>query len=1021
MRTLALAIVALVALPLAAEISGTVIDLDGFAVAGARIAANRAGTPVGSAMSDANGAFVLDAGDGFIEIVVEKDGYATERRKLPADERGLSIVLVRGTGPAEEPALRRDVESAGTETITGIVRDEAKRPIAGIGVAIRRDNFFTEAATGEKGEFVVKIAPGAYEVSIEGGDYLYGDTVRVPSGGSCELVAKRLPSADGVVLDYDGKPVRGARVSIIDVSWEPVVSDVRGRFRMQLPADPSGQLIAWKTALPAITVPLPALGEARHGMTLTFPRGIDVNGVVTDQEGRGLGGVSINQSTIPPAPSISEAVPVGDWARTASDGTFSVRIGKLPTELHFAKEGYLDATQPVEVTPAMRPLAVRLKQLTFVRGKLRRRDGTVVAGEIIKAPDAIPDETSSAADGSFELGFPAAGEYSVEAGLVNTSQTVRAPSKNVRLVFDEGLTISGRVIDEATGATLDVDIMLSAESKTSPHVVFLPSPSRFTLRGFEQETVTISVTAIGYAPAKVKVEAGRKEPVVIALKRGRTLHGRVHDAGGKPVQNATIRIEDRSSMVESDGEGAFEVNDVAPHEPAKLTIDKDGYLSRSIEIAPEELGKTADILLSSGLSVKGRVVGPNGKPVAIDVVAKSAGYGTGSGKATSDADGQFEITGLSPARYDFDAGEGSDELTGRLRDVDVEHVREITIEVERRPANVPGDEASGGVERKRSLTGRVTRGGRPLEGAQLMFRGSSSGYATTDREGRYEILLEPGHYAVMIEIQHMKWLSFDGEVDVDRTSVYDVSIEISELRVRVVDGETGQPLRSARVAFVQMNGDQELAETTADGIARLEITRGSKGVVQASMPGYATAVADPGDGDVTVKLVRPSDLNVRVVDARDGRTLDGCVAAYDLQGRAVDVAWPGPDSDGVARLDVGPGDYRVIASTPGYASAVVRASAPSSELRIGLRPGSGALVLPSTAKLRGTVRILSSDGELYAPSMCNPVESLDGKVRTIGGLAPGNYTLEITPSGGKPRRYPVTIIEGTAVPVQIDQ
>lgn len=321
----------------------------------------------------------------------------------------------------------------------------------------------------------------------------------------------------------------------------------------------------------------------------------------------------------------------------------------------------------------------------------------------------------------------------------------------------------------------------------------------------------------------------------------------------------------------------------------------------------------------------------------------------------------------------------------------------------------------------RLMKGRVTRNGRPLEGAQLIFKGSSIGHATTDREGRYEILLEPGHYSVVTVDQHFKWLSFDDDIDVDRTSVYDVAIEVSELRVRVVDGATGQPLRNARIAFVQTDGDQKFAETTADGIARLEIVRGGKGLVQVSRRGYASAAVDSGDGDMTVKLGRPSKLNVRVVDARDGRTLDACVAAYDLQGRAVEVASPHTDSDGAARLDVGPGDYRVIASAPGYASAAVRVSAPSSELRIGLRHGGGTLVLRSKAERSVAVRILSSGGELYAPSTCDPLGRVDGKVTTISDLAPGSYTLEVTPWKQKPRRYPVTIIEGAAVSVQIDQ
>jgi len=1098
MRILVLAIVALIALPLAASISGTVIDPDGLPIAGVRIMANRVETPVGSMTTDANGTFELDAGDGFFELVAEKDGYALERLKVPGDERALSIVLVKRIGePRPVFPKNESAQPAGGETITGIVRDEAKRPIEGIEVTVRKDNWYTFATTGAKGELVVNVPPGDYSLRVERSDYLYSETARVRSGGTCELIAKRTPSVDGVVVDYDGGPIRGARVELaadptLQTLTPSVVTDATGRFRLRLRPDRWGRLIARKPGLPTTSLLLPDLEKARHGITLKFPRGIDLKGIVTSEDRRPVGGASINQDGAARMfiYSASGALQIEDWARTANDGTFSVRIEELPVDLLFAKDRYVATKVSIDHARSIRSLDVRLKQLQIVRGKLVRKDGTAVGGAIINAPDSPTSPTTTAEDGSFELPFPTAGEHVVEEGLVNRHQTVRAPAVDVRLIYDEGLTISGRVIDEVTGAPVEGTIELTSESSSLPIVPSSPVAGSFSFAGFEPEMVTISVSAAGYASAKVKVDAGQMQPIIIALEHDVTLRGRVHDADGKPLDEAVIRGEEQ--LGESDRDGRFEVKGFAPNVPATVTILKFGYISRSITIAPEELGKLADILLPAAFTMRGRILAPDGKPAAVGkVTARSTAHDAAVEYGASDANGQFEIKGLSAARYDFvvDEEEKSD-LSGSSRDVDVEQVHEITIQlhhsasgvvtgraigipasftrrtiavdgvgkaklmnpdgtfrVERVPAGpttvsatignlsgrtrtvskaieVPaGGEAS--VElvfgTQRVLTGRVTHRGRPVSGARLTFQGSSPLSAVADSDGRYDERLEPGRYSIEVADRDYQPMPFRGEVDVEQTSRYDISIDTSEIRVHVFDDETGRPLRNAGVTFANSADDTEINHTTtaADGVAVLEVALGTKGLVWVYEEGYAVAVVKTDDAEITVRLVRAVDLKVRVVDARDGRTLDACVTAYDLGGRVV-ASSAKPEPDGTASLNLRPGTHRVMASAEGYGSTTVRADAPSSELRIALQRG-GTLVLRSNAELHGTVGILKSNGEIYA-SRCEYAGTiqLNGRITTINDIAPGSYTIEVTPSGGKPRRYPVTIIGGAVVPVQID-
>lgn len=900
---------------------------------------------------------------------------------------------------------------------------------------------------------------------------------------------------DGVVVDYDGTPVRGARVALVDESTLRAltpsdVTDAAGRFRVQSRPDARGRLIARKPALPPTSLLLPELEKARHGITLKFPRGIEVNGTVTSDDGRPVGGVSINQDMAARLFSYSGSdEPVEDWARTADDGTFSVRIDELPVDLHFAKDRYVSTTVAVEATRSIRLLEVRLKQLQFVRGKLVRKDGTAVGGEIISSSDLPGNPTTSAEDGSFELGFPTAGEHVVEAGLVNMSQKVRAPADGVRLIFDEGLTISGRVIDEATGEPVKGRIELTSEASGLSIIPSAPVAGPFTFKGFEPGTVIITVSADGYSPAKVKVEAEQERPVVIALQRAVTLRGRVHDADGKPVDYAEIKGEE-GQVGQADDDGRFEVQGFATDRPATVTITRPGYLNQSITIAPEDLRKVADILLSAGFTMRGRVLAPDGKPASVRVVASSTAHGASTERGACDENGQFEITALAPARYDFVVDQEID-LSGAVRDVDVEHVREITIQLHRAPRGVvtgrvvgipaaftqrtiavegveagkpmspdgtfridgvpagpkrvlatignlsgrtrrvsktievpAGGEASVELafETQRVLTGRVTHGGRPMSGARVTFEGSSSQSENTDSDGRYEARLEPGRYSIAVTDRDYEPMPFRGEVDVEQTSRYDIAIDTTEIRVHVLDDETGRPLRNVSVTFGVGAADAGIIQATtgADGVAALQIGLGMKGLVWVYEDGYAVAVANADDADVTVKLVRAVDLKVRVVDARDGRTLEACVTAYDAGGRVL-AASMRPDTDGTTTLNLREGSHRIVASAEGYGSTTVRAAAPSDELRIGLRRG-GTLVLRSNDDLHGTVGIVQPDGELYA-SRCayTGTVPLNGRLTTITDIAPGSYTLEVTPVGQKARRYSVTIIEGAAATVQVDQ
>jgi Carboxypeptidase regulatory-like domain len=992
--------------------------------------------------------------------------------------------------------------------ISGIVRDDSKKPLAGMPVvALNRGGEMDGAITDAKGAFVLLVTPGKHWLSTYNGAFFLAASIETKAGTTQDLTVSRLVRIDGVVRDDDGKPVAGARVSFAQ-GQEPeqtmmasrdgyragVPTDAAGRFRLRVAVGSTGNLVATKAAMPsAITDMLTVAAGGLHDVVVKLVHGIEVKGVVTDGHGHALGGVSIAQVEEAALPFEREG---DDWATTAADGTFSVRLNEGSAALIFAKKGFVDATEAIDVAPAMRPLAIAMSAAATVRGTLLNKDGKPVAEYPISADD---DQvfTTTKADGTFALDFSAPGDHSIQIPFRSKKYVVHAPSSGVRIDLDGGLSIRGRVTDAVTGAPVE-EFTAAAERDDDTVGAGEPGdePAQFVINGLEEGPVTVVVTAEHYLAARVEAEAGQAQPLAVALSRGLTLRGRIHDPAGQAIEGVAVSIARDSKSYSyqmetpaSAADGTFELDGLAPDDAITLMYRKEGYVDRSDHLRVTKENGPVDVVLTRGLTIRGRVIDAEGKAASgVTVVASTAAHGSSYRDMKTGADGAFEMQGLVPGRYDFEVGHGS-AISGSARDVDIELVHDVTIRIERKPSgtiagrvrgvnaatfmrmlevhttdgvmdgeinpdgsfrveNVPTgiaqvSAALGGMngmrstrdvavdvtanavanveltlEEQRTLRGRVTHNGQPVPKTEVSLSGSGYGsaHAPTGDDGVYEIHADAGRYSVTVE-----GLPYRGEVDLERTSVFDIEFNGIRARARVVDGDTGTPVEGALVqAVLKGTHSQQESKTNAAGIATIEWPRSEKATLIASKSGYANASADAIEGEVVMHLVRSTGAVVRIIDARDGRTLSGYVVARDAGGRVIASAHE-TDGDGTSTLAVPPGDYRLSASASEYGSETIRASVPSAELRIAL-PRGGKLLLRSNQDMHGTARLLLPDGDMYVRCWCNGIADIeiDGRTTTVEAVSPGSYTLEVTPAGGKVRRYPVTVIQGETVPVQID-
>jgi hypothetical protein len=178
-------------------------------------------------------------------------------------------------------------------------------------------------------------------------------------------------------------------------------------------------------------------------------------------------------------------------------------------------------------------------------------------------------------------------------------------------------------------------------------------------------------------------------------------------------------------------------------------------------------------------------------------------------------------------------------------------------------------------------------------------------------------------------------------------------------------------------------------------------------------------VGDSAPPDVELRLSKIDGVQLKVTDARDGRTLGAQVVVYDLAGQ---VAWdPGfsiGSTPGAVAIPVPPGQYRAVVSAPGYAAQSIPITSPSKP-SIGLTPGGTLLIHSSSVAIqRGR---LVSGGMIYTrPFNRDGSFGIAGATSQVGNIQPNQYTLEVLgPGGVVTKRVDVTILEGTVTNVDI--
>ena len=395
-------------------------------------------------------------------------------------------------------------------------------------------------------------------------------------------------------------------------------------------------------------------------------------------------------------------------------------------------------------------------------------------------------------------------------------------------------------------------------------------------------------------------------PLVVKLEPAAVYAGRVVTADGKPVADATIDIERSARDGVSGSNGEFHVWGDVPDSTVRV---------KARGFTPWKGRGSADmnVVLSTGGTVRGRVVDESGAPVARAFVTPQTRSpielamrmrqvhepGVVVPGAYSAADGAFVLAGLSAGEVTLIAVQhagGNAVISSTPVKATVGQLQEVTLLL----------------EAPRVVNGRALGDGKPIEGAEVTAEcAHDTQTAATDARGAFVLKL-PFVRCALVGFA-TGWVSEKRELAPDATTVELVLVRRAVVRGQVVT-QAGQPIRRFTTSFGEVESADGRFTISAPESEGIDIE--AEGYAPVRLPGV-----DPFGPDVDVGRVvlrRPRRVTGRVLDP-GGAPLEGAVVRQQgMYGMTVSSA------EGVWSLGVDPREVQLEVTHDRYPSAVER-------------------------------------------------------------------------------------------------
>jgi large repetitive protein len=922
--------------------------------------------------------------------------------------------------------------------VIGHVVDEERKPVAGARVGVNLatipggTSMPRPATTSAAGEFTTRIFPDSnVQFAVSKPGYALG--VAGPlTAEKARNVTITLPAgfpATIRVIDRQHNPVAGAVVEILRATENPgerrtplpcaeVRDDCRttkadgtlaerlveGKYDLQVTGDELapkrmlGQLLTARAATAVITV----------------ERGAQVSGRVTQSDGTPVGGAVVTVRGSLPRSAVA-----------AADGTFTLKgLAAGPVSITASTSDTTPpmSSAPTAVTAPAKDVVLRIPTPTSVSGRVIEKSGgrpitdfqvMALSGDqgFMRPSPASPIHSDDgtfivqAAPGRTELRVMASGY--VRATLGGLTVEEGKPLSGIEVKMDRG----GRVVGHVTSHGEPVSgVNISSGANTGATT---DANGDYVLDSVEPGDRTLQARKQGLVPLEkgVTAKAGEDVRLDLELDSGRELAGRVLDRGGHPLDSARIQIrgvEDRTTRTNTttDPDGNFKISGL-PAGHVALVIEHQGYVSATMEDV--DPAQNVTITLDRGGAISGHVAGLTDADSG--TVTVWAGYATSGSQANAGSDGSFTIQGVPDGPVSVSATKtGAQTRRSAPKTVTVTNGSAPFVEL---------DFAEG-----ISVTGRVTREGKPVSGGSVNFsntKGAGGGYSEIGPDGSYQVNgLQAGEYRVIINPFGANAMSTQQNLTVAGSMTHDLDLTGRSLRGHVVDGSSGAPLSDVNVQLRPVRPGSitfRIATTDSDGRFTVDLLDDGQYHLFTQRRQYATFQQDVSipSQDLELRLSATAAAMVRVVDGATGQPIAAEVSVVDATTRTP-VAYARATVDTDAKLFLADGRYTMNVNAAGYTMVSLPLVVPSPEVQVTMQRG-GTI----SFRLHGTessysVRLLVNGQEARA-------EWINANYQTsITGVVPGSYVVEVTSADRKTPhgKYPVSVQAGQTVIVDVN-